>query len=99
MGRRPIVLAQTSVEEGIKACRMLFPRCYFDSDKTTRLVECLKRYRRAIHAQTGEPMGPLHDEYSHGADCFRYIGQSVEIMPSAVGASDYTAREPPDWRL
>ena len=99
MGRRPIVLAQTSVEEGIKACRMLFPRVYFDSDKTTRLVECLKRYRRAIHAQTGEPMGPLHDEHSHGADCFRYIGQSVEIMPSAVGESDYTPREAPDWRL
>ena len=99
MGRSPIVLANTSVEEGIKACRMMFPRCYFDIERTGRLLECLKRYRRAIHATTGEPMGPLHDEHSHGADMFRYIGQSVEIMPAAVGTHDYTPRESPDWRL
>ena len=27
-----------------------------------------------------EAMGPLHDEYSHGADCFRYVAQSAEHM-------------------
>lgn len=97
MGRKPVVLAQTSVEEGIKAARMLFPRCYFDQDKTGRLLECLKRYRRAIHTQTGEPMGPLHDEFSHGADMFRYIGQSVPVMPS-TNEQHYEEPPPPDWR-
>lgn len=66
MGRKPIVLPQTSVEEGIKAVRMMFPRCYFDKTRTGRLLECLKRYRRALHTQTNEPMAPLHDEFSHG---------------------------------
>ena len=97
MGRNPYVLAQTSVEEGIKAVRMIFPRCYFDKDKTGRLVECLKRYRRALHTQTNEPMGPLHDEYSHGADMFRYVGQAVAIMPSTMEPS-YEEPEAPDWR-
>jgi phage terminase large subunit len=83
MGRSPMVLAQTSVEEGIKAARMAFPRCYFDSKKTQRLLECLKRYRRDIHAKTGEPTVPLHDEYSHGADAFRYLGQAVERMKTS----------------
>ena len=55
MGRHPVVLAQTSVEEGIKAARLAFPKCYFDKRKTLRLVECLKRYRRDIHTKTGEP--------------------------------------------
>ena len=97
MGRTPQVLAQTSVEEGIKAARMAFPRCYFDSKKTQRLLECLKRYRRDIHTKTGEPTAPLHDEYSHGADAFRYLGQAVERM--AIRSTEYSEPPPPDWRL
>jgi phage terminase large subunit len=96
MGRSPQVLAQTSVEEGIKAARMAFPLCYFDGRKTTRLLECLKRYRRDIHTKTGEPTAPLHDEFSHGADAFRYLGQSVERMASTAHA--YQPPPDPDWR-
>ena len=59
---------------------MLFPRCYFDQIKTARLLECLKRYQRQAHSTTGEAMGPLHDEFSHGADCFRYIAMSADHM-------------------
>lgn len=97
MGRSPMVLAQTSIEEGIKAARLAFPRCYFDKRKTGRLVECLKRYRRDIHTKTGEPMAPLHDEFSHGADAFRYMGQAVERMAS-TNLHDYEEPEAPDWR-
>ncbi len=97
MGRKPRVLAQTSVEEGIKAARLVFPRCYFDKTKTVRLLECLKRYRRDIHTKTGEPTLPLHDEYSHGADAFRYLGQSVELMVDS--APKYEEPDAPDWRV
>ena len=96
MGRTPQVLAQTSVEEGIKAARMAFPRCYFDSNKTQRLLECLKRYRRDIHTKTGEPTAPLHDEFSHGADAFRYLGQAVERMETR--SVEYNEPPAPDWR-
>lgn len=91
------VLAQTSIEEGIKAARLAFPRCYFDKEKTARLVECLKRYRRDIHIKTGEPTAPLHDEYSHGADAFRYLGQAVNRMANDKPTVKPTAA--PDWRL
>lgn len=98
MGRASVtVLAQTSVEEGIKAARLTFPRCYFDKSRTVRLVECLKRYRRDINVKTSEPGIPLHDEYSHGADAFRYLGQSVERMVSTPAYSP--RRDAPDWRV
>lgn len=97
MGRRPIVLAQAGIEEGIKALRMIFPRMYFDAGKTTRLVECLKRYRRDILVKTGEANAPLHDEYSHGADMARYIGQSIELMRND-DTPVYEMPPPPDWR-
>jgi len=68
------------VETGIKLCRMLFPRLWMDKEKTARLQECLKRYRRSINATTNQPGGPLHDEYSHGADAFRYLATAIDSM-------------------
>lgn len=79
MGRRVQVLPALTVEEGIKATRMMFPRVYIDQTKAARLLECLKRYRRIIN-KLGESMAPLHDEYSHGADMFRYTAMSVDRM-------------------
>jgi phage terminase large subunit len=93
MGRQVRVIQAVGVEESIRAARLLFPRCYFDDRKTKRLLECLKRYRRTV-AKNGEPMGPLHDEFSHGADCFRYIGQSVDMMKSGLQKAKKKHYEP-----
>jgi phage terminase large subunit len=79
LGRRPEVLPALSVEEGIKAARLTFPRLYVDDTKCQRLLECLKRYKRIVN-KLGEPMAPLHDEYSHGADMFRYAAVSANMM-------------------
>jgi phage terminase large subunit len=78
LGRKVQIIPQLDVEAGVKAARQVFPRCYFDSDKTQRLIECLKRYRRRINQVTQQPEGPLHDEYSHGADAFRGLAQIVD---------------------
>lgn len=69
-----------SVEDGIRATRMTFGRMYFDKNKTARLLECAKRYRRAINATTNEPGAPVHDEYSHGADTLRYVSINADAM-------------------
>jgi len=66
-------LTQTSIVNGINRTREVFPRVYFNKDRTERLVECLKRYRWNISQKTGEAQAPLHDSYSHGADAFRYL--------------------------
>ena len=73
-------LTELSVENGIKAARMVFPRCYFDKTNTVRLVECLKRYKRTVSTRTEEAGQPLHDQYSHGADAFRYLAINVDQM-------------------
>lgn len=73
-GRKPKLVPNIGVETGIKGARVMFGQVYFDKTKTARLVECLKRYRRSISAVTKEPGAPLHDEFSHGADDFRYLG-------------------------
>ena len=85
-----------SVEDGIRNARIMFSRCYFDKNQTDanhdpfvtdgqtvlthRLVECLKRYRRKINKETDTATTPVHDEFSHGADNFRYICANADKM-------------------
>lgn len=78
-------LPQDNVEDGIRAARLTFPRIFFDKSKTGRLVECLKRYRRQVNSKTDEPGAPVHDEYSHGADAFRYVCMAAEQMSNSNG--------------
>lgn len=80
LGRAVQPIPRMDVEGGIKAARSVFSRLYLSKDKTARLVECLKRYRRQINQTTNEPGAPLHDEYSHGADAFRYLSLCADLM-------------------
>jgi phage terminase large subunit len=75
------------IEGGIRAARMVFGRCYFDKTRTARLLECLKRYRRNINRQTSEAGSPLHDEYSHGADAWRYTSLVADALSNSNGST------------
>lgn len=79
-GRKVKITPNIGVEVGIKAARMMFPQVYFDKTKTARLMECLKRFRRSINQATNEPGNPVHDEYSHGADVWRYLAINAESL-------------------
>lgn len=88
LGRKSVkIIPRGDVEVGIKAARMMFPRIYIDDTErecetgflgSARLVECLKKYRRAIPTTTNEPAGPVHDQYSHGADAWRGLATVVD---------------------
>lgn len=91
--RRAKIVPNIGREPGIKAARMLFPQCYFDKAKTARLQECLKRYRRSIHQQTREPGAPVHDEYSHGADVYRYLA----VVADQLTNEEYQAPRVAAW--
>ena len=80
LGRTVMQTPRMDVEGGIRAARAMFPSLYLDKDRTARLVECLKRYRRHISHSTNEPGQPLHDEYSHGADAFRYLALCSDLL-------------------
>ena len=72
------IVPKSGIEDGIRLARMVFPRVYFDREGTARLLKCLKNYKRVIPTTTNEPAAPLHDEWSHGADCFRYVCTAAE---------------------
>jgi phage terminase large subunit len=80
LGWTVAITPNMGIEDGIRLTRMAFPRIYFDKTKAARIVQCAKRYRRAINKQTQEAGAPLHDEWSHGADNLRYIAINAEAM-------------------
>ena len=60
------------VQAGIEAARLLIPKCWFDSRKAERLIECLRNYRKSFNTRLNEFTGaPVHNAFSHGADAFR----------------------------
>lgn len=75
------------VATGIDRAREIFPRIYFNKERTERLVECLKRYRWNINSKTGQATQPLHDEFSHGADAFRYLALVADMLSNNTGAA------------
>lgn len=78
------VLPAMNVNEGIRATRMMLKQTFIDRTKCERLLECLKRYRRSIPSTTQEPAGPLHDQYSHGADAMRYVAMAAPQMDNEL---------------
>ena len=91
------VIPKANIETGIKLARMTFERAYFDQDKTKRLIECLKNYRRSINQTTQEPQAPLHDEYSHGADAWRYTCAVVDAMSNDDSSWDQPLEINKSW--
>lgn len=67
------IVPNVDVEQGIHAARLMFPRCFFEKEKTQPLLNALKRYRRTLNQATQAYGAPLHDDNSHAADAWRYL--------------------------
>jgi phage terminase large subunit len=68
------------VEEGIRAARLLLPRCWFDETKTAAGVEALLHYRRDYNSRLNEfKPEPVHNWASHGSDAFRGLAVRHQI--------------------
>ena len=78
LGIRFEVVPRQSVEDGIHAVKMQYPRLWFDSIRTKSGIHCLSNYRRAYNTTLGQFMPtPVHDYTSHAADAMRYLAVSL----------------------
>jgi len=85
-------IVEQSVEEGIRMTRLKFGQFYFDEHKCASLIESVKRYRRHLNQKIESFGNPIHDKYSHGADCLRYIALNADNMRN----EDLEVFEPPN---
>jgi phage terminase large subunit len=72
------IIDRTPIADSINAARTIFSKCYFDRENCYEGLQCLRHYRYDVNPETGNfSQKPLHDNYSHGADAFRYIGLMI----------------------
>ncbi len=68
------IAPKLTIDDGIHAARMLFPKCWFDAVKCAPGLEALQHYRRDYNSRLQEfKPTALHDWSSHGSDAFRYL--------------------------
>ena len=77
-GYKTKIIPKTPITDSINAARTLFTNMWFDRDNCHEGLQCLRHYRYDVDPETKQfSKTPLHDNYSHGADAFRYIGLMV----------------------
>jgi phage terminase large subunit len=96
-GMKVQILDRVPVADSINAARTIFNKCYFDRQNTEEGLQCLRHYRYDVDPDTKMfSAKPLHDEYSHGADAFRYIGLMIN-EPRKAQAQRANQRAPASW--
>lgn len=76
-GYRVNVLPRTDIQTGINAARTIFQQCYFDEQRCSDGIQALMHYRYEVDEDGKWSQKPLHDEYSHAADAFRYLAMAI----------------------
>jgi len=78
-GFKTSVMPRVPVVDSINAARTIFPNLWFDRDNCADGLNCLRHYRYEVDPESGQfSKSPLHDQYSHGADAFRYIALMIK---------------------
>ena len=91
------VIERTPIADSINAARMMFNKCWFDRNNCHDGLQCLRHYRYDVDPDTKQfSQKPLHDNYSHGADAFRYIGLMVN-EPRKAPKQKATYNLPSSW--
>ena len=87
------VLDKIPFLDGIEHVRTILPKCYIDEVKCARLIRCLENYRREFDAKRNVALDkPVHDDYSHGADAFRYLAQSIQYCGKQTSPQELERR-------
>ena len=96
-GFKTRVLERVPVVDSINAARTIFTNCWFDRENCHEGLQCLRHYRYEVDPDSGAfSKTPLHDQYSHGADAFRYIGLMIN-EPKQAPKPKANYRPPTSW--
>jgi len=77
------------ISDGIESVRSTLPRVWIDEKSCAGLVKALENYRQEfdVKRKVYKPR-PLHDQFSHAADAFRYLCLSLPKTRDGLSADD-----------
>jgi phage terminase large subunit len=89
MGRKPRIVPDHRIMDGINAARMSLAACWFDGDKCRDGIEALRQYRSDFDEKLRTfKDAPKHDWTSHTADAFRYLCMAWREMTASSRPKD-----------
>lgn len=81
LGRKPRLVAQHPIDDGINAVRHMLPRMWFDAERCADGIEALRQYRAEFDDKTlAFRTRPRHDWTSHTADALRYAAMAYRDL-------------------
>jgi phage terminase large subunit len=87
LGRKPALVPNATIEDGINAVRVVMPRCWFDRSKCAVGLEALRQYRRDYDEKKRNFSDkPRHDWTSHAADAFRYMAMAWKQVTAQMAS-------------
>jgi|SRR5271154_273459 len=79
------VLPRGKLEDGINSVRSMLPFCNFDRNACARGIKCLDFYRKKYNEMLKVYYDdPCHDQWSHGADSFRYACVGLQTFGTTL---------------
>lgn len=93
-GLSGLILDQHSLHDGINLVRSTLSKCWFDGKKCHDGIVCLENYKKTWSSSIGGFTDkPVHDQYSHGSDAFRYLCAGFQRIRSSSNSleNDYKA--------
>ena len=74
LGRKPVLVPNLRLMDGINAGRKTIPLAWFDEERCSRGLECLREYKADYDEEDHVFLKtPAHNWASHGADAWRYL--------------------------
>jgi len=87
LGRRPVLVPDHGLMDGINATRLTLANCWFDATRTAQGLEALRQYRADFDDKLKAFKDkPRHDWTSHAADAFRYLAMAWRAMTPKLPA-------------
>ena len=85
------IIGRLSISEWINQVRQMFPRMWFDEQKTTKGIQLLSRYRRSWdETNSCWRDRPEHNWASHCADAIRYMCSWISLVHWKEDKADIT---------
>ncbi len=87
------VVDNIPIVDGIEVVRSTLPRCWFNEETTRPLRKALENYRQEFDNKRKVYKGkPLHDQFSHFADAFRYLAVGLRYAKKGTSAEELERR-------
>jgi phage terminase large subunit len=89
LGRKPRLVPNLGIADGINAARLALPRCYFDETACKEGLEALRQYRAEWDdKKKAFTDTQVKDWASHPADAFRYMSVAWQMIKGDVEPQD-----------